>query len=60
MRRVADRWSVPVNFTVSKILKFGDLPPMSLDGTIGYWVNSPDTGPHGWRFRMTSTLLFTK
>ena len=57
---VADRWSVPVNFTVSKILKFGDLPPMSLGGTIGYWVDSPDTGPHGWRFRMTSTLLFPK
>jgi hypothetical protein len=55
-----DAWSVPVNFTISKIVRIGNLPPVSLGGTVGYWVESPESGPHGWRFRFTTTLLFPK
>lgn len=54
-----DDWSVPVNFTVSKIVKLGKLP-VSLTAGGRYWADSPASGPEGWGFRAGITFLFPK
>ena len=51
-------WTVPINFTVSKIVKLGK-KPMSIGGTYGFYAQSPDGGPE-WKLRTTLTLLFPK
>ena len=53
------QWSVPLNASVSKILRFGD-QPVSLAAGVRYWADSPDSAPKGWGFRVTATLLFPK
>lgn len=55
----SEEWSVPVNFTVSKLLKFG-AQPVQLTGGVRYWADSPDTGPEGLGFRFVVTFLFPK
>ncbi len=52
-----EEWSVPVNFTVAKLVKFGKQP---VSFTVGarYWAESPDSGPEGWGFRGVVTFLF--
>jgi hypothetical protein len=55
----AEDWSVPVNFTVSKIVKL-DKVPVSLTAGVRYWADSPAGGPEGWGFRTGITLLFPK
>ena len=52
-------WSVPINATVSQLLKIGT---QILQITVGarYWVTSPDNGPEGWGWRAVVTLLFPK
>lgn len=52
---VTEQWSVPINFTVSKLTKFGD-QPVSIAAGPKYWAESPDSGPHGWG--ATATLTF--
>lgn len=52
-------WSVPLNLTVSKLLKVGK-QPVSLGGGVRYWLASPDSGPRGWGYRITVTFLFPK
>jgi hypothetical protein len=50
-------WSAPVNFLVSKIVKIGG-QPVSIVGGVRYWIDSPDTGPHGFGGRLGMTFLF--
>lgn len=52
-------WSVPVNATVSQLLKVG---PQILQFTVGarYWAESPDNGPEGWGLRVQLTFLFPR
>lgn len=45
---VADQWSVPVNFFVTKLLKIGD-QPISIG--VRYWAESPTTGAHDFGAR---------
>ena len=54
-----DQWSVPLNFTVAKLVKFGNQP---VSFTVGarYWAETPESGPEGWGFRGVVTLLFPK
>jgi hypothetical protein len=53
-------WSVPVNGTVSKLVKLGG-QPVSLFGGVRYWAVSPeDAGPEGWGARFGVTFLFPK
>ena len=40
----AEDWSVPINFTVGKLLKI-DKQPISLTAGVRYWAESPDSGP---------------
>jgi hypothetical protein len=57
---VAKEWSVPVNVTVSKVVKVGDLP-VSLFGGVRYWASTPEeTGPDGWGARAGVTFLFPR
>ena len=56
---VTDAWSVPVNVTISKLLKFGN-QPVSIGGGLRYWLASPDSGPKGLGARLSVTFLFPK
>lgn len=42
-----NKWSVPVNATVSQLFKVGD-QPMQLGLGVRYWPQSLDSGPEGW------------
>ena len=53
----AEEWSVPINFTATKLIKIGD-QPVSLGGGVRYWADSPDSGPEGWGARAILTFLF--
>lgn len=50
-------WSVPINVTVAKLVKFQNQPVSFTVGT-RYWAASPPGGPEGWGFRGVVTLLF--
>jgi hypothetical protein len=52
-------WTVPINATVSKLVRFGE-QPVSLGAGVRYWATGPDSGPHGWGGRLTVTFLFPK
>ncbi|MBP1844160.1 hypothetical protein J2046_002418 [Rhizobium petrolearium] len=54
-----DSWSVPVNFSVAKLIVL-DKQPISLTAGIRYWAESPKGGPEGIGFRLGLTLLFPK
>jgi hypothetical protein len=54
-----EQWSVPVNALVSKVTKVGG-QLVSVGGGMRYWADGPDSGPHGWGFRLLLTLLFPK
>ncbi len=54
-----DQWTVPVNATVSQLLKIG---PQILSLTVGarYWAEHGDNGPERWGVRAGITLLFPR
>ena len=54
-----EQWGVPVNASVSQLLKAGS---QILQVGLGarYWVKSPESGPEGFGLRATVTLLFSK
>lgn len=54
-----EEWSVPINFTVSKLVMFGK-QPVSFSGGPRYWAASPENGPDGWGVRAGVSLLFPK
>ncbi|WP_255475036.1 transporter [Pusillimonas sp. ANT_WB101] len=51
------QWSVPINLTVTQILKVGK-QPLSIQAGARYWADSPENGPKGWGFRLNFTFLF--
>lgn len=57
---INDRWSVPVNAIVSKLVTF-DNQPISFFAGARYWAVSPeDIGPTGWGARFGMTFLFPR
>ena len=52
-------WSVPVNVSVSQLLRVGN-QLVSVGGGLRYWVTAPGNGPDGWGFRLAVTLLYPK
>jgi len=54
-----EQWSIPVNTAVARLVKFGKVP-VSLQAGVGYWVESPDAGPEGWRFRLQANIVLPK
>lgn len=56
----ARQWSVPINLTLTQILKIGK-QPLSLQVGTRYWADTPaGVGPNGWGYRFQFTLLFPK
>lgn len=55
----AEQWSVPVNGAVSKLVLIGQ-KPVNLQAGAGYWLESPDSGPEGLRFRLQVQFVFPK
>jgi hypothetical protein len=55
---VAKEWTVPINGSVSRVVKIGK-QPISLQAGVRYYVKSPVGGPH-WGLRSNVTLLFPK
>ncbi len=55
----SETWSVPLNLGVSKLVHWGKLP-VNLQAGIGYWLESPETGPDGFRFRLQATFVLPK
>jgi hypothetical protein len=54
---VTDKWSVPINGTISKLVRFGKLP-VQIGGGLRYWAASPDNaGPKGLGYRFSVTIL---
>lgn len=53
------QWSVPVNLTVTQLLKVGG-QPMTVQIGPRYWLESYTDGPEGWGFRAAITLLFPR
>lgn len=51
-------WTVPINVTVSKVLRLGRRP-ISVAVGGGYYVEQPEGGPE-WKFRTATTLLFPR
>jgi len=54
-----EKWSVPINAAVSKLVRWGKLP-VSLQAGVGYWAASPETGPDGVRLRLQATFVLPK
>jgi hypothetical protein len=54
-----EKWSIPINAAVSKLVRWGKLP-VSLQGGVGYWTKSPETGPEGFRFRLQVTFVLPR
>jgi hypothetical protein len=54
-----EEWAVPINLTVSQIVKLGG-KPVQLTGGVRYWADSPEAGPDGWGARLAVTYLFPK
>ncbi len=52
-------WSIPINPTVSKLVRFGK-QPMSFGGGLKCWVTTPTGGPEGCGLRIVVTALFPK
>jgi len=54
---VGEQWTVPINFQISKLTKFGN-QPVSLTGGIRYWADAPENqGPEGWGGRAAITFI---
>jgi hypothetical protein len=54
---VAQQWSVPLLFQVSKLTKIGE-QPVSLAAGVKYWVETPSSGPHGLAGLLSMTFIF--
>jgi hypothetical protein len=52
-------WRVPINAGVAQILRFGG-QLVQVGATARYWADVPDSGPHGWGYRLTFTFLFPR
>ncbi|MEM8957633.1 MAG: transporter [Pseudomonadota bacterium] len=52
-------WSVPVNAAVSKLVMFGELP-VNLQAGLGYWLEAPDAGAEGVRFRLQAQVVLPR
>ena len=53
-----ERWTVPINFQITKVTKIGRRP-VSLGAGAGYFVEKPEGGP-SWKFRTVVTFIFPR
>jgi hypothetical protein len=52
------QWTVPINATITQLLKIGG-QPLTLQLGYRYYAEAPETGP-AWGLRLTVTFLFPK
>ena len=52
------KWTVPINFQVSKVSRFGPFP-FQMGGGWGYFVDSPDIGPDR-KIRIVFSILLPR
>jgi hypothetical protein len=55
----SEKWSIPINVALSRLVRFGNLP-VSLQAGVGYWAESPTTGPEGLRYRLQANFVLPK
>ena len=55
----AEQWSVPVNLAMSKLAILGKIP-VNFQGGLGYWAETPTTGPEGIRFRLQAQVVIPR
>lgn len=55
----AEEWTVPINFQVARLLKFGK-QPVQLFGGVRYWADSAASGAHDFGARFGVVFLFPK
>lgn len=53
-----EAWTVPINFSVSKVTHLGPFP-FSIAVGAGYYIEKPDGGP-AWKLRLVGTLILPK
>ena len=53
------QWSVPINFTVSQLLKVGN-QIFQIGGGVRYWAETSRNGPEDWGARLQLTFLFPR
>jgi hypothetical protein len=53
------QWSVPIEASLAKLTRLGG-QHVNLEAGVHYWAASAESGPKGWGFSFTTTLLFTK
>jgi hypothetical protein len=56
---LAEEWSIPVNFSVSKLAPVAGVP-VNWQAGVGYWATTPDAGPEGWRFRLQAQIVIPR
>ena len=56
---ITESWAVPVNAAVSKLAIIGRLP-VNFQAGAGYWLEAPEGGPEGWRYRLQVQFVFPK
>ena len=54
-----EEWSIPINFTVSQLTRFGK-QPVSVTAGLRYWADNPDGSASGLGLRLGITYLFPK
>lgn len=54
------RWSIPVNVGVSKLVLVKGKPPVSFQGGVGCWLESPANAADGLRFRLGVSFVLPK
>jgi len=52
-----DQWSVPINFEIAKLVKFGT-QPVQFQAGVRYWADNPNTGAHDFGARFNVIFLF--
>jgi hypothetical protein len=53
-----NEWTVPINFSVSKVTRFGPFP-FSVGGGLGWYADAPNGGPD-WQLRASFTLILPR
>jgi len=53
-----NKWTVPINFNISKITRFGPFP-FSVGGGLGWYAEAPNGGPD-WQLRANFTLILPR
>jgi len=53
-----NKWTVPINFQISKVTRFGPFP-FSVGGGLGWYAEAPDGGPD-WQLRANFTLILPR